>query len=74
MAPLTTGQRLACYLRLALFTVRMTPKLTRDLVIAVEEAVLAGWPGRPAKTAPEQIIPRRENRSMTAAQVSNARA
>ncbi len=37
LAPLTAGQRLGCYLRLAAFTVKMSPKLSRDLVIAAEE-------------------------------------
>jgi glycosyltransferase involved in cell wall biosynthesis len=37
IAPLKSSQRLACCLRLALFTIRVLPKLARDVVIAVEE-------------------------------------
>jgi glycosyltransferase involved in cell wall biosynthesis len=37
MAPLSFGQRASCYLRLIGFTVKILPKLTRDLVIAGEE-------------------------------------
>jgi glycosyltransferase involved in cell wall biosynthesis len=37
MAPLPIGEKLACFLRLTAFTVKILPKLTRDLVIAAEE-------------------------------------
>jgi hypothetical protein len=37
MAPLAAGERLGCYARLALFTLKISPKLTRDVVIAAEE-------------------------------------
>jgi hypothetical protein len=37
MAPLPIGEKLACFLRLIAFTVKILPKLTRDLIIAAEE-------------------------------------
>ena len=37
MAPLTFGQKIGCYLRLVGFSIKILPKLTRDVVIAGEE-------------------------------------
>lgn len=42
MAPLTAAERLACYQKLSLFTLKIIPKLARDLIIAAEELFWRG--------------------------------
>jgi glycosyltransferase involved in cell wall biosynthesis len=37
MAPLSMGQKIGCWVRLVAFTLRILPKLVRDLIIAGEE-------------------------------------
>lgn len=61
MGPITSGERLACYQQLALFTLKMLPKLARDLIIACEEvfwrAIDSLRPGKSGEMGSKKIEP-----------------
>ncbi len=60
MAPLTFIQRVGCYLTLVGFTVKILPKLARDLIIASEELywrVIDVFKGTPPVATPAGEIP-----------------